>query len=90
MSREIDNIRNEMQRLYDDGKIKCDRGVFEDLDKLAIEAGQCIDSQDRNSAVYALHKFWNRAGSVIVLGNDPEASKLYLKIWGLVVRYRSG
>jgi hypothetical protein len=89
MSREIDDIRSRMQKLYDDGKLKCDKGFFEDLDKLAIEAGECMDRLDRNSAMIALHRFWDRAGSVIDLGNDPETGMLYLKIWGLMVRHRS-
>jgi hypothetical protein len=87
MSREIDNIRSEMQRLYADGIIKCSRGFFEDLDKLAAEAGECIDSKERNSANFALHKLWDRAG--IVIGLDPETENLYRKIWGLILRYRS-
>jgi hypothetical protein len=89
MSQEIDDVRSRMQKLYDDGKLKCDKGFFEDLDKLALEAGDCMDRHDRNSAMLALHRFWDRAGSVIVLGNEPETSMLYLKIWGLIVRHRS-
>jgi hypothetical protein len=89
MSREIDDIRSRMQKLYNDGKIKCDKGFFEDLDKLAAETGECMDRHDRNSAMIALHRFWDRAGSVIGLDPNPDVSMLYLKIWGLIVRHRS-
>jgi hypothetical protein len=87
MSREIDNIRSQMRSLYDDGTIKCARDFFEDLDKLAVEAGEFIDRKDRNSARVALQRFWERAG--IVIGPEGEASKVYLKIWALIIRYRS-
>ena len=89
MSREIDSIRSQMRRLYDDGKIKCARDFFEELDRLAVEAGESIDTKDRNSAMIAIQSFWDRAGTVIELGNDPETSELYRKIWSLVIRHRS-
>lgn len=88
MSQEIDNIRSEMKKLYDDGKIKCDRSFFEELDSLAVEAGELIDRKDRNRAYFALHKFWECA-ELVIENNELETGKLYRKIWGLVIRYRS-
>ncbi len=87
MSREIDTIRSEMQRLYEDGAMKCEKSFFEDLDQLAVKAGDLIDKKDRNAAMLALQRFWDRAG--IVMGLDPRTNYVYRKIWGLILRYRS-
>jgi hypothetical protein len=87
MSKEIDHIRNQLKILYDDGAIKCERDYLEDLDKLAVEAGELFDRRDINRANLVLHKFWERAGRVLDMGK--ETGKLYWEIWRLIVRYRS-